>query len=218
MRKMISTALVLATFMLIGLVNVPTTQILLRLTLKNSIKKLEEAIMRFVYVILFSAMIVMYSVGCAAPAVNTPTVNTSTETSANQSAASSPAESNIQEELIIKASYEKPLSLNNKNTILLDGLLDGEEYIEVIVNGEIFNFEQIELIWNESKSVIEEKETVKTIEKLANQTLVIKTTQPEGIPTEKIKWKSRTGKAYEYIIQESSLDDSDNSRTKFEIN
>jgi hypothetical protein len=97
-------------------------------------------------------------------------------------------------------------------------LLEGAEYIEVIVTGEIFDFEQIELILNESKNVIEEKETIKTIKKLENQTLVIKTAQLEGIPAEKIKWKSRTGKTYEYVIQENSLGDTDNSITQFKIN
>jgi len=141
---------------------------------------------------------------------------TPSATSISEPSASSSNVSNIQE-VIIKASYEKPLSLENKNTIILDGLLKGEEYIEVIVTGEIFNFEQIALEWDENKSELIEKKIVKSIEKIENQTLVIKTYQAEGIPTEKIKWKSKTGNTYEYVINEKSLDDTDNSITKFEM-
>jgi len=123
-----------------------------------------------------------------------------------------------QEEVIIKVYYEKPLSLLDKNTILLDGLLDGEEYIEVIVIGEIFEFEQIELIWDEKTNELKEKETFNKIEKLANQTLVIKTYQAEGIPSEKIKWKSSSGKIYEYVIQEDGMGGTPESGIKLEMN
>ncbi len=64
---------------------------------------------------------------------------------------------------------------------------------------------------------MKEKEVVKRFEKLKDQIVVIKTYQPEGIPSEKIKWKSRSGKAYEYVISEKSLGDIDNSISKFEI-
>jgi hypothetical protein len=196
-----------------------------------------EDIMKFVYIIMSVVIITITFSGCtgnttknkvnsersnnSASSMESSTVTASTatptETSTSEASASSTNVSNIQEEVTIKASYEKPLSLKDMNTILLDGLQEGEEYIEVIVNGEIFDFEQVALSWNESKSELKEKETVKSIKKLENQTLVIKTYQPEGIPTEKIKWKSRTGKTYEYIISEKSLGDTDNSITKFEM-
>ncbi len=163
--------------------------------------------MRFVFIIMLLVILAISFSGCKG------------ELTTNKADSKRPTNSasNTQEEVIIKASYEKPLSLTNKNTIFLDGLLKGEEYIEVIVKGEIFDFEQIALIWDENKNESKEKETVKRIEKLANQTIVIKTYQPEGIPSEKIKWKSRTGKAYEYIICESSLGDTDNSIIKFRM-
>ena len=154
--------------------------------------------MRFVYVTMFIVIIAISSFGCAAAPK---------DTTISEPSASSSTSSNIQEDVTIKASFERPLSLTNKDTILLNGLIEGQEYIEVIVNGEIFDFQQIALIWDENKNELKEKEIVKTIEKLSNQTLVIKTYHPEGIPTEKIKWKSRTGKSYEYIIQQSSLGD-----------
>jgi len=156
------------------------------------------------------------SINSASSTVSATATVTPTETSISEPSASSSNVSTIQE-VIIKASYEKPLSLEDKNTIILDGLLKGEEYIEVIVTGQIFNFEQIALVWDENKSELIEKETVKSIEKIENQTVVIKTYQAEGIPTEKIKWKSKTGKIYEYIINEKSLDDTDNSTTKFDM-
>lgn len=186
--------------------------------------------MRFVYTIMLLVIFAIGFSGCKGEITankvvsETPINSTSsevsakgqpTETSIVDPSASSSNVSNIQEEVIIKASFEKPLSLKDKNTIILDGLLEGEEYIEVIVKGEVFDFEQIALIWDESKEVLKEKETVKSIKKLENQTLVIETYQPEGIPTEKIKWKSRTGKTYEYII--SAKGETDNGITRFEI-
>lgn len=170
--------------------------------------------MRFVYVIMLSVMLAINSFGCAA---SSPTDSTSPPVITEPLAASS-TKSNTQEDVTIKSSCEKPLSLTNKETILLEGLQDGEEYIEVIVNGDIFDFEQIAVIWDESKNELVEKETVKSIEKIAYQTLVIKTYQPEGIPGEKIKWKSRTGQVYEYIIQQDGTGEAANSITKFDMN
>lgn len=158
--------------------------------------------MRFVYAIMLMVVLAINSSGCAAAPIDT-----TTDISISEPSASNSNTSNTQEDVTIKASYEKPLSLTKKDTILLEGLLKGEEYIEVIVNGEIFDFEQVALVWDAAKNELKEKETVKRIEKLSNQTLVIKTYQPEGIPTEKIKWKSRAGKSYEYIIQERNLGD-----------
>jgi len=163
--------------------------------------------MRFIYTVMFAVIIVISFSGCKSDLASNK----------ENSEGSIYSASNTKEEVTIKTSYEKPLSLKDKNTIFLDGLQAGEEYIEVIVNGEILNFEQIALIWDESKNVLKEKETVKSIKKLKNQTLVIGTYQPEGIPSEKIKWKSRTGKTYEYIIAETSLGDTDNNITKFEM-
>ncbi len=186
--------------------------------------------MRLAYIIMLVVILVIASCGCTSnidkvnsestvsSASSTVSVaSTSAEALISNPSASSSTKSITQDEVTIKASYEKPLSLNNKNTILIDGLQQGEEYIEVIVNGEIFDFEQVALSWDESNSELKEKEIVKSIETLKNQTLVIKTYQSEGIPTEKIKWKSRAGKTYEYIISENSSGDADNSVTKFEM-
>jgi len=168
--------------------------------------------MRNIYKIMLIFILAISSFGCSA----SPT-DTSTLPATNEPSAASSNLSNAKEEVTIKAYYEKPSSLTNKETILLEGLQDGEEYIEVIVNGDIFDFEQIALIWDESKNELVEKETVKSIEKVASQTLVIKTYQPEGIPSEKIKWKSRTGQVYEYIIQQDGTGEAANSITKFDM-
>jgi hypothetical protein len=60
-----------------------------------------------------------------------------------------------------------------------------------------------------------EKDTLNKFDKLTNQIIVISTYIPEGIPSEKIRWKSVNGKAYEYIIQEYSLDDENNAEQTF---
>ncbi len=177
--------------------------------------------MRFINVILLTVTLAICA-GCAATSTDTTAgsstnkkaASTATEPAVSEQAAESPAQSNAQEDVTIKVSTEIPQSLTNQNTILLDGLLEGGEYIEVIVKGEIFDFEQISVVWEESKSELVEKETVKKIEKLANQPLVIKTSLPEGIPSEKLKWKSRTGKIYEYILQYNG--ETGNGITKFE--
>ena len=41
------------------------------------------------------------------------------------------------------------------------------------------------------------------IDKLTNQIIVIKTYVPDGIPCEKIKWQSISGKNYECIMAET---------------
>ncbi len=196
--------------------------------------------MRFVYIILLVVILVVGFSGCksdlskdmvniertvnsnsatvyTASVTTVPPIDRSKETPITDLPVSSNEENSKKEEVIIKATYEKPLSLKNKNTILLDGVIEGEEYIEVIIKGEIFDFEQATLNWDESVNGLKEKEVVKRFEKLKDQIVVIKTYQPEGIPSEKIKWKSRSGKAYEYVISEKSLGDIDNSISKFEI-
>lgn len=128
------------------------------------------------------------------------------------------AENNTQGKVVIKVSYEKPISLKNKSTIFLDGVLKGDEYIEVIVRGKIFDFEQVELMSNQFENGLKEKATVKSIKKIENNTLIIKTKQSEWIPAEKIKWKSSSGKTYEYVIYDRLLEHIEDNTIEFEIN
>lgn len=107
--------------------------------------------------------------------------------------------------VLIKGYYDKPESMDEKETIIIEGVSEGE-FVEIVVHGEINYFEHVSLEWDENKNELVEKEIINRFDKLTNQTIVIKTYMPEGIPSEKIKWKSDTGKVYEFIIREYSLD------------
>jgi len=108
--------------------------------------------------------------------------------------------------VIIKGYYDEPFSLNDKDTIVLHGLNQGE-FIEFIVKGEIRNFKHLELKWDETKDELVEKRIINQLDRVSNQTIVIKTYMPEGIPSEKIKWESASGKPYEFLIAEYNLDE-----------
>jgi hypothetical protein len=109
----------------------------------------------------------------------------------------------------IKGYYEEPESLKDKQTIIINGVSAGE-FVEIVIDGEITDFEHVKLEWDEKQSILLEKETLKRFDKLTNQTLVIKTYMPEGIPSEKVKWNSLSGKTYEYTIKEYSAKDAGN--------
>jgi len=108
----------------------------------------------------------------------------------------------------IRGYYEEPESIHAKETIILKGVLAGE-YIEVKIEGTIEDFELVRLEWDDLKNDLVEKEVIHRIEKLNDQTLVIKTYMPEGIPSEKLKWESLSGKQYEFIVSEDLSDDSE---------
>ncbi|PKM49762.1 MAG: hypothetical protein CVV02_14225 [Firmicutes bacterium HGW-Firmicutes-7] len=102
----------------------------------------------------------------------------------------------------ISGYYSEPQSINNPDTLVLESGVGGE-YVEVIIAGEIYDFELISLIWDDEKNILVEDELIKYFDKVSNQIIIIKTHMPEGIPVEKMKWKSSSGKAYEFIIRES---------------
>lgn len=104
----------------------------------------------------------------------------------------------------IKGYYEEPESLKDKQTIIINGVSEGE-FVEIVVEGEIIDVEHVRVQWDEDKTSLIEKETLTRFDRLINQTLVIKTYMPEGIPTEKVKWKGSAGKTYEYVIQEDCM-------------
>lgn len=115
------------------------------------------------------------------------------------------------ENVVINTYYDEPASLIDKNTVVLNGLKDGE-FIEVIVKGEIKDFKHVELKWDEQKNALTETRVINQFDTLTDKTMVIKTYMPDGIPTEKIEWKTTSGKAYEFVIQNdgesgSSTDD-----------
>lgn len=100
--------------------------------------------------------------------------------------------------------YGKPNSLQDENIIMLEGLSSGE-FVEFIVDGEIRDFEHIELSWNDEKCELVETQVINSFDKLIDQTILISTYMPEGIPREKIKWKDISGISHEFIITEHSL-------------
>ena len=101
----------------------------------------------------------------------------------------------------IRGHHIEPESLTNKNTILLKGRQDGE-FVEVVVLGTIFDFQLIRMEWDDNQASLIEKEVIHQISEVKNNTVVIETYMPEGIPSEKITWESITGKKYEFIICE----------------
>ncbi|SDK17339.1 hypothetical protein [Natronincola ferrireducens] len=105
--------------------------------------------------------------------------------------------------VIIIGHYTKPKSINNENTIIVDR--HGREYLEFIVEGVISDFELVGLEWDDAENALKEKDVLTELGKLENKTVIIKTFLPEGIPFEKIKWKSTAGNSYDYIIAEYSL-------------
>ncbi len=143
--------------------------------------------MKKLYVILLVVILTIGSLGCSKAPKEAETVKEPVA------------------EVLINTYYEKPLSLENKETLLLKGILEGDEYIEIIVKGAIYNFEQISINWDEAKNELVELKTINVIEKIKDQTVVIQTMQPEGIPSEKLKWKDSSGEIFEYIIQENGV-------------
>ncbi len=106
--------------------------------------------------------------------------------------------------VIIKQYYHKPTSAQNKNSILLNGVSEGE-FIEIKIQGILKCFEHIKLEIRIDGDLHEIK-TLNKFEQLSNQILIINSVIPEGIPMEKIKWKSLSGKEYEYIIARNGKD------------
>mgnify|MGYP005846588581 FL=1 len=106
----------------------------------------------------------------------------------------------------IRGYYNEPQSIRNKNTIILEGVSDGE-FVEIVIKGIVFEFQLVRLVWDDNKNDIVEKEIIYKIDVLKDKIVVIKTYMPEGIPFEKLKWKSATGKQYEFVIHEDCSDD-----------
>jgi len=117
----------------------------------------------------------------------------------------------------VKVTNQKPPSLKKANTVLLKGIADAELYVEFVIKGEIFDFKQIELAFNSKTAETFDKRTVKTISYLKDQTVVIHTVEPEGIPIERVTWKSKTGRVYEYTISYNGYEGLDGSSKYFII-
>ncbi len=112
--------------------------------------------------------------------------------------------------VIITGYYDKPSSLEDEGAMVLDGLSEGE-FIEIVIQGEIKDFQHIRLEWDATTNDLIEKETINQFNQLKNQTMVIRTYMPEGIPSEKVKWSSINGNDYEFMIADL------NSELEFEL-
>ncbi|KUO66626.1 MAG: hypothetical protein APF84_04100 [Gracilibacter sp. BRH_c7a] len=105
----------------------------------------------------------------------------------------------IKSKVVINTYYQEPTSLKDSKTIILNGLMEGE-FIEVVVDGEIKDFKHVELTWDDKQNTLVETRIINEFDTLTDKTIVIKTYMPEGIPSEKIVWKTKSEQTYEFII------------------
>jgi len=103
--------------------------------------------------------------------------------------------------IIIKQYYKKPISFYNKNNIVLNGTSKGE-FLEIEIQGTIKDFQYIKIEMG-STGDLHESKTLSAFKQLSDQRIIINTSIPEGIPVEKIKWKSLSNQQYEFIIAEN---------------
>ena len=116
----------------------------------------------------------------------------------------------------INCYYEEPASFKDKNAIIWGGMLKNE-YVEVIIQGKVLEFEYVSLEYDSATNELIENGLKGKYSSLENKTVVINTDLPEGIPSEKIKWKSEQGKEYEYIIRDYGLVDAKNTQKVFPL-
>ncbi|PYG84248.1 hypothetical protein LY28_03728 [Ruminiclostridium sufflavum DSM 19573] len=116
----------------------------------------------------------------------------------------------------INTYYEEPASAKDKDAIILKGEIN-DYFVEIIIKGKVLEFEYL-LLKQDSKT----KELVESglngkYSSLENQTVVIKTELPEEIPSKKIKWKSVSGKEYEYIIRDYGAVDAKDTKKVYPL-
>lgn len=104
----------------------------------------------------------------------------------------------------IEGHYMEPISLSDNETIVLEGLQIGE-FVEFIVYGEIKNFKHMKIAYNSDGDSFSEVKELNSYDVLSDQTIVIKTYMPEGIPSELIKWESMDGEIFEFYISDYDL-------------
>lgn len=87
-------------------------------------------------------------------------------------------------------SYEK---------IQIKGLGEGEHFKAEVI-GSIYDFQLIELKWNDETDKLDEVRVIDELEEVRNQAVYIETYLPCGIPSEKIKWKDSNGDTHEIYL------------------
>lgn len=72
--------------------------------------------------------------------------------------------------------------------------------MKVIVFGSIYNFELLEIIWDDNLENPEYR-VLESIELVRNKEIMIETTLPEGLPGEMLRWKDEEGNIYEQYLK-----------------
>ena len=109
---------------------------------------------------------------------------------------------NKENEVVITGTYMAPESFTSSETIRWDSKR-GSEYLEIIINGKILDFEIVSLHWENDN--LAEKSQKFTIKKIENKTIILVTSLPEGLPSERIKWKDYLlPKTFDWIILKTS--------------
>ena len=149
------------------------------------------------------ALVVFLISGCGTSKISSNTSNEKPKVSAPKE--SQTDLSSNKATMIITNHEQQPESIKNKSTIVL-GESSATEYVELIIQGGIKDFEYVTLEWDENYEKSTDKSVINKMPELKDTTVVIRTVLPEGIPQEKIKWKSLSGKDYEYVISAKGLD------------
>lgn len=139
-----------------------------------------------------------------------------TEPSKSGASMSSQTAAQKKPSVTINCYYDEPAGFSDKNAIIIAGELKNE-YIEIIIQGTVKEFEYLAVDFDAEKNDFIETGLKAKYSSLENKTVFIKTNLPEGIPSEKIKWKSEQGKEYEYIIRDYGLADEKNTQQIFDL-
>lgn len=157
----------------------------------------------------------LFLVSCGNDKINSKPSNKDSEISMSSQTNS---KTNVEKKpsVTINCYYDEPASFKDKNSIIWGGMLKNE-YVEVIIQGKVLEFEYVSLEYDSATNKLIENGLKGKYSSLENKTVVINTDLPEGIPSEKIKWKSEQGKEYEYIIRDYGLADSKNTQKVFPL-
>ncbi len=108
-------------------------------------------------------------------------------------------ESNINGQSISIIGNNADKLVESYDEVMVDGVGNGEIF-KVKVIGSIYDFRLIEVKYdNEINDFVEDK-VLHHLDEVRNQSVVIETYFPEGMPNEKIKWLDETGKANEVFL------------------
>lgn len=83
--------------------------------------------------------------------------------------------------------------------IRINGLGDGE-YFRAEVIGSIYDFQLVEIAWDDETSKLKEVRTIHELDEVRNQVILIETYLPCGMVSEKIKWRDSEGNMQELIL------------------